>query len=161
MSRRTSLTNAWKTVGALTSPNGRPRYSKCPTGVLKAVFHSSPSFMHTRWYALRRSNFVKIFAPCKISKADNISGNGYRFLTENTTLREVVWCLEGDLYCSHKVDAEGETWPGSGWTHPINRGTPPALQKNHRVPPEKQRQRKQAEQQTLNNQNDKTNSKKE
>lgn len=30
---RTSLTNAWKTAGALVSPKGMTRYSKGPSGV--------------------------------------------------------------------------------------------------------------------------------
>lgn len=50
---RTLFTSAWKTAGALTSPNGSTRYSKWPMGILKAVFHSSPSLMEMNGYKLQ------------------------------------------------------------------------------------------------------------
>ena len=58
----------------LPNPNGIIKYSQCPVGVLKAVFHSSPSRILTRWYAFLRSSFVKMVAPCRSSKAVVISG---------------------------------------------------------------------------------------
>lgn len=39
-SLKTLLTKAWKAAGALVR-HGITRYSKCPRGVLKVVFHSS------------------------------------------------------------------------------------------------------------------------
>ena len=69
MSRETLLTRDCKTVGALVSPKGITKYSKWPYGVLNAVFHSSPTRMRTKWYALRRSNLVKTKAPWRGTKA--------------------------------------------------------------------------------------------
>ncbi len=69
--------------GALVSPNGMTRYSKCPRGVLNAVFHSSPLRIQTRWYALRRSSLVKMTNPWREAKAELIRGNGYLFLNGN------------------------------------------------------------------------------
>jgi hypothetical protein len=62
--------------GALVSPKGITRYSKWPKGVLKAVFHSSPSRMRTKWYALRRSSLVKTTAPWRGTKAELTRGLG-------------------------------------------------------------------------------------
>ena len=45
----TSFTRVWKTAGTFVSLYGMTRYSQCPVGVLKAIFHSSPSFILTKW----------------------------------------------------------------------------------------------------------------
>lgn len=42
------LNSLWKVAGVLSSLKGKTKYSKRPNGVLKAVFHSSPSFMRKR-----------------------------------------------------------------------------------------------------------------
>ncbi len=47
----------------------------------KAVFHSSPSLIRMRLYALRRSSLVKIVAPRRCSRAAGTRGSGYRNLT--------------------------------------------------------------------------------
>ena len=70
------MTRPWKRAGVLVKPNGITTYSQWPVGVLNAVFHWSPSLMRTRWYALRRSNFVKVVAPCRSSNAVIIRGRG-------------------------------------------------------------------------------------
>ena len=81
MSRRTSFTRVWKTAGALVSPKGMTQYSKCLRGVLKAVFHSSPSLIRTRWYAFLRSNLVKMVASRSELNAESMRGRGYLFRT--------------------------------------------------------------------------------
>jgi len=60
------------------------KYSKCLRGVLKAVFHLSPSLILTKWHAFCKSSFIKIAEPWIGSKAIEISGKGYLFLT-------VIW----------------------------------------------------------------------
>lgn len=78
MSRRMSLISDWNTVGAFVSPKGM---TKCPNGVWKAVFHSSPSQIRTKWYAQRRSSLEKIWARWRGAKAASRRGSGYLFLT--------------------------------------------------------------------------------
>lgn len=51
----TSLIMCWITLGAEVSPYG---ITLCLEVVLKAVFHSSPSRILTRLYALCKSSFV-------------------------------------------------------------------------------------------------------
>lgn len=77
----TLLIRAWKTVRALVRPNGLIEFTKCPSGVLKSFFHSSPSEMWTRWYAFQRSSLEKILASWRGEKAESIGGKGYLFLT--------------------------------------------------------------------------------
>ena len=55
-------------------PKGITKYSKWPNGVLNAVFHSSPSRMRTKWYALRKSSFEKTMAPWRGTKAELMRG---------------------------------------------------------------------------------------
>lgn len=57
----TSLVRHWNTEGMQESPYGMTQYWKWPKVVLKAIFHSSPSQMWNRLYALCRSSLVKIF----------------------------------------------------------------------------------------------------
>lgn len=57
-----SLRRYWNTAGVEDSPYGFSQYSKWPDVVLKAVFHSSPSWIQTNFYTHLRSSFVKILA---------------------------------------------------------------------------------------------------
>ena len=57
------------------------KYSKWPNGVLNAVFHSSPSWMRTKWYALRRSSSEKTTALWRGTKVELMRGKGYLFFT--------------------------------------------------------------------------------
>jgi len=52
-----------------------------PMGVLKAVFHSSPSCTQILLYPHRTSNLVKNRAPNSLSMSLGISGIGAAFLT--------------------------------------------------------------------------------
>lgn len=53
---------SWNMVGALHSLNGITRYYQCLVGWMKAVFHSSTSQMHTRFWPLCRSSLMKMVA---------------------------------------------------------------------------------------------------
>jgi len=106
---------------------GMTKYSKCPIGVLKAVFHSSPSRMQTRWSAFSRSSLMNIVAPCKGIYADLIRGRGYLFLSVHTP--EVNTWSQGAVLHPHKekpcIDWRGG---GSDSLMPGNPGyTPPWL----------------------------------
>lgn len=73
-----SLTRVWKTASG--GEAEWHKYSKWPRGVLKAVFHSSPTLMGMRWSVFLRSNLEKSVAWCRGSKAESVRGNGYLFL---------------------------------------------------------------------------------
>lgn len=80
MSRRTSLTNAWKLQGhwwnQMASPDIHSGQWVCWT-----KFHSSLYRIRARWYTLHRSNFINILAPWSSSKVEVIRGRGYLSLT--------------------------------------------------------------------------------
>lgn len=59
---------------------GMARYSQCPRGVLKVVFHSCPSPMCTRLQAFLRSILVKNDTPCSCSNAVDMRGSRSQFL---------------------------------------------------------------------------------
>ena len=69
----------WKVAGALQSPKVITNDSYSPSGVLKAVFHSSPSRIHILLYPQRTSSLVKNRAPNNLSISSGISGMGAAF----------------------------------------------------------------------------------
>ena len=69
-----------KVLGALVRPNGITSHSYRPCLVLKAVFHSSPSFMRTWWYPLLRSILENTTDPLSSSNISSNLGIGYRYL---------------------------------------------------------------------------------
>jgi len=73
--------NVWNITGALHSPKVMTVDSYNPMGVLKAVFHSSPSRTQILLYPHRTSNLVKNRAPNNLSTSSGISGIGATFLT--------------------------------------------------------------------------------
>lgn len=80
-SQQTLFSNNWKTAGAFVKPKGITSYSKCLRCVLKAVFHSSPSHILSRWQVLWRSSLVKMMASCNSLKEEVSNGKMYLFLT--------------------------------------------------------------------------------
>lgn len=61
-SYRMSFTEARNTASALVNPKGMTKYSKWSSGLLNAIFHSSPSQMCTRWLALQKSSLKNTVA---------------------------------------------------------------------------------------------------
>ncbi len=78
-------------AGALDNPNGITRYSKCPLGVLKAVF----PFIIPLPYANQIIGITKVQlcekeAPCRLSKAEDINGKGYGILYRDAVQPSIV-----------------------------------------------------------------------
>jgi len=73
--------NVWNVAGALHSLKVMTVDSYNPIGVLKAVFHSSPSCTRILLYPYHTSNLVKNHAPNSLLTSLGISGIGAAFLT--------------------------------------------------------------------------------
>jgi len=52
------LIHLWNAAGALVNPKGITKYSYVPYVVVNVVFHSSPFFILTLWYASLMSSLV-------------------------------------------------------------------------------------------------------
>jgi len=68
-------------MGALHSPKVMTVDSYNPIGILKAIFHSSPSCMQILLYPHHISGLVKNRAPNSLLTSSGISGIGAAFLT--------------------------------------------------------------------------------
>ena len=68
--------NLWKVCAAFQSPNGMRTNSNNPNGVVTAVLGISAGSTGIWWYALTRSNFEKMVAPCREAVKSCICGIG-------------------------------------------------------------------------------------
>jgi len=73
--------NVWNVTGALHNPKVMTVDSYNPRGVLKAIFHSSPSHTWILLYPHHMSNLVKNRAPNSLLTSSGMSGIGAVFLT--------------------------------------------------------------------------------
>jgi hypothetical protein len=64
---KTSFIKQIKVVSALVNPKGMANHSYNPNLVLKAVFHSSPSFILIWWYQLCKSTLENTVEPLNLS----------------------------------------------------------------------------------------------
>lgn len=99
-----SFTRAWNTAGALVKMKGMKRHSKCPKRMLKAVFHSSPVCILTRWQGLHRSSMV---TPWRARRAARASmGSCVRF-----TETQISWVSISTVWLGWTVSNVLMVWP--------------------------------------------------
>ena len=80
MSLNESFMNRWKVAGEFERPKNITVGSNNPFGVMKAAFHSSPSFIQMLLYPDLMSNFVNSLASLTLSMRSEMRGRGYASL---------------------------------------------------------------------------------
>src|SRR6266550_9216762 len=107
ISRKYSFIIIWNVDGELHNPKSMMVGSYRPQFVIKAAFHSSPSFIRTLLYPHQRSNFEKYFTFRNFNNRSDTKGVTFVRQLRNSRLQRYRRFLKGVLALNDKRSVRG------------------------------------------------------